>query len=236
MVLYSKGMPKRTTQLITTNIYHIYNRAIDKRTVFRNEIEYKHAIKTFSYYLYSSPSPKLSSFLKLSEDLRTNILNKFRGEDKKLIIPLAFCLMPNHFHFLIIQSEDGGISKFAANFQNSYAKYFNTKYHRVGPIFLPRFKAVRMEDENQLLHVSRYIHLNPYSSGVVKTLRELSQYRWSSLGEYLSPTTSPENICDKTIILNHFKRIARFRDFVFNQAGYQRSLKSIRNSLLETKQ
>ncbi len=229
-------MPKRTTPLVTTNIYHIYNRSIDQRIVFKNKGDYERALKTFNYYSHSLPNPKLSIFLRLPVEYQNKILEKFIDEDEKLITPISFCLMPDHFHFLITQNKDGGISKFAADFQNSYTKYFNEKYHRLGPIFLSRFKAVRIENESQLLHVSRYIHLNPYSSGLVKNLKELSQYQWSSLGEYLSPTSFAENICDKTIILNHFKRAARFRYFTFSQAGYQRSLKSIRNILLEAKQ
>ena len=226
-------MPRRFIPLVTNSIYHVYNRAIDGRVIFKNRLEYEHAIMCFSYYLNASATPKLSTFLKFSANTQLNILDRFKKENKKLVMPIAFCLMPDHFHFLLMQNMDSGISKFAANFQNSYTKYFNTKYERLGPILLPRFKAVKIESENQLLHVSRYIHLNPYSSKLVKTLDELIQYPWSSLAEYLSPDKASNPICDKRVILQHFKKIKRYKDFIFNQAGYQKSLKQIRNALLE---
>lgn len=226
-------MPKRLLPLITNHIYHIYNRTIDGRIIFKNEAEYGHALMSFNYYLYSSPTPKLSTFLKFSTHTQSEVLDKLKKKDKKLITPIAFCIMPDHFHFLVIQNENGGISKFAANFQNSYTKYFNTKYKRLGPLLLTRFKAVKIESENQLLHLSRYIHLNPYSSKLVKNTDELVQYPWSSLPEYLYPDKFPNPVCDKTIILQHFKKTGRYKDFILNQAGYQRSLKQIRNAIME---
>lgn len=225
-------MPRRLNPLVTENLYHVYNRAIDGRVVFKNEEEYNHALRCFCYYSHVSPTPKFSTFLKFSLDTQSKVLNKLEENNKKLITPIAFCFMPDHFHFLLIQNVDNGISKFAANFQNSYTKYFNKKYERLGPILLPRFKAVKIESENQLLHISRYIHLNPYSSNLVKNLNELEWYPWSSLPEYLSPNRFT-SICNERIILQHFKKPGRYKDFVFNQAGYQKSLKQIRNALLE---
>jgi putative transposase len=70
---------------------------------------------------------------------------------------IAYCLMPNHFHLVLRQNEDGGISQYLADFQNSYTKYFDLKHRRSGAIFNRQFKAVLIESENQLLHLTRYI-------------------------------------------------------------------------------
>lgn len=97
--------------------------------------------------------------------------------------------MPNHFHLLLKQTKENGISKLVANFQNSYTRYFNLKNERVGPLFQGVFKALRVKTDEQLIHVSRYIHLNPYSSSVIKSFEELKRYPWSSVEEYLHPQT-----------------------------------------------
>ena len=137
-------MPRRNP-IINSNIYHVYNRSIDGRIIFNNEIEFNHAKRCVDYYLNTKPVPKFSIFLELTPAVQLEILNKLKRDNRKLADLLAFCLMPDHFHFLLFQKESNGISKFTANFQNSYTRYFNTKYNRLGPILIPRFKAVRIE-------------------------------------------------------------------------------------------
>lgn len=149
----------------------------------------------------------------------------------KLVDIICFCLMPNHFHLLLNQLKDNGISKFMANLQNSFTRYFNTKHERIGHLLQGQFKAVLIEDDNQLLHVSRYIHLNPYSSYVVKDLESLEQYLWSSFPEYLGKVAA--EICNKEIILSQFKDKKDYKKFVFDQADYQRRLEEIKHLVIE---
>lgn len=118
-----------------------------------------------------------------------------------------------------------------SNFQNSYARYFNTKSKRISPLWQGQFKAVRIEDDNQLLHISRYIHLNPYTSFVVKNLKALLQYQWSSLSEYLNPATG--GICSKEIILSQFGNLDDYQKFILDQADYQRRLEGIKHLILD---
>jgi len=139
--------------------------------------------------------------------------------------------MPNHFHFLLRQETDGGISKFLSQFLNSYTRYFNTKNERVGPLFLEDFKNVLVESEEQFLHLSRYIHLNPFSSSVVSSLENLYTYEWSSLSEYIGG--SEDYICDKEMIMNYFKTKESYKKFVSDRADYQRELKQIENLLID---
>lgn len=117
---------------------------------------------------------------------------------------------------------DGGISKFMSNFANSYTRYFNTKSKRKGPVFEGKFKAKRIETDEQLLHLSRYIHLNPHSSFVVKNLKELESDPYSSFPEYIQETDT--SFCNKEIILGHFWDTVSYKEFVFDQADYQREL------------
>ncbi len=146
--------------------YHVFNRGVDKKEIFQDKREFARAIETLKYYQFSSQKIKLSRFLSLPEKDQSKYLAEIENQDK-LIEIIAFCLMPNHFHFLLKQVQEGGISKFIANFTNSYTKYFNTKHDRTGHLFQGLFKAVFVESDEQLLHLTRYIHLNPSTSSIV---------------------------------------------------------------------
>lgn len=122
--------------------------------------------------------------------------------------------MPNHFHLLLKQKIKNGIPKFLSNSSNSYTRYFNTKRKRVGPLFQGIFKAVRIETDDQLIHVSRYTHLNPVASLVIKD-EELGNYPWSFFPEYLRPKS--EMVCEQKVILDFFSSRLAYRKFVYNQ-------------------
>jgi putative transposase len=139
--------------------------------------------------------------------------------------------MPNHFHFLVRQNIDSGISKFMSNFENSYTKYFNIKNSRIGPLLQGPFKAVKIDSEEQLLHVSRYIHLNPFSSALVKNIDDLINYEWSSFSEYFG--LNKYKLCQRGNIFSTFKNIETYRLFVFDQADYQKCLEEIKHLILE---
>ena len=143
---------------------------------------------------------------------------------------LCYCLMPNHFHFLLRQLKERGITRFMTRFTDSYAKYFNTKHKRNGPLFQGRFKAVRIEDDNQLLHVSRYIHLNPVVSYVV-SVDQLDAYPWSSMGEYLG--LHKNQLSNKDLILGQFKDAKAYRSFVHDQIDYAKTLQAIEHLTID---
>ena len=221
-------MPGRKIPLITGQIYHVFNHGIYRTTTFTNKRDYQRAKLTINFYK-TPPPVKLSLFLTLSNQKQQEILAGWQGTP--LVKILSYVLMPNHFHFLLEQTTDNGISKFMSDFQNSYTRYFNTRQERKGPLFLGQFKAVRIETEEQLYYVSRYIHLNPYSSYLAKTPKNLEQYPWSSLPEYLG--TANDDICDKSMVLAGFRGKKDYHNFVFNNADYQRSLEEIKHLITE---
>jgi len=139
--------------------------------------------------------------------------------------------MPNHFHFLIKQIKNNGIVKSIGKFSNSYSHYFNTIHEKKGPLFEARFKAVKINSNEQLLHLSRYIHLNPYTASIIKNVNKIHQYPYSSLKEYLSPNTF--NLTSTDLILNQFKSTQDYLNFNLNQADYQKQLHSIKKLTLE---
>jgi len=213
-------MPSRIFPFVNGQFYHIYNRGTEKRTIFEKQWDYSRLIKTIKYYQLLGLKPKLSRFLMGSI---------FKPDtDKKIVDIICYCLMPNHFHFLIKQLKDGGITEFISKLSNSYTKYYNVKYNRVGPLLQGEFKAVLIESDAQLIHVSRYIHLNPIASFLVK---DLNEYRWSSYKEYVENDTN--GICNKEAVLSFFKSPKDYEKFVLDQVDYAQRLEIIKHQLLD---
>lgn len=223
-------MPGRTLPLATNHYYHIYNRSIELKPIFTNKKEYQRFYDLLNYYRFSAPPVSFSTLNRLNQEKRNKLLTAFKKKAKVLIEIICFCLMPNHFHFLLKQKKDEGISQFLGNLQNSYARYFNLKYKRIGSLFQGRFKAVLIETEGQLLHLSRYIHLNPYSSAIIKTLDQLPFYQWSSLPQYLG---NQQGICQTKIIMSSFLNAQKYKKFLFDRANYQKKLEQMKHLLLE---
>ena len=211
-------------------IYHVFNRGVEKRPTFIDKRECERGIKTLDFYRFANLPLKLSKFLVLPESERAKLIQKVHDEHQKLVEIISYCLMSNHFHFLLKQKQDNGISTFAANFTNSYTKYFNTKHERVGSLFQGPFKAVRIESDEQLMHVSRYIHLNPVSSFLIEP-EELENYQWSSYQEYLESSSSSIN--DKELVLDLFPSKEKYRQFVLDQVDYARELEEIKHLVVE---
>lgn len=188
-------------------------------------------IDLLNYYRFKNTPLSFSKFKDLLPKHQEKIIANLEKEKANLLIEIvAFCLMPNHFHLLLKQVEKNGIITSLGNLQNSYAKYFNLKYHRIGPVFQSRFKSVLIKNDPQLLHISRYIHLNPYSSKIIKKKQKLISYPWSSLPQYLGIATG---FCNPQIILDQFKNPYEYQKFVFARADYQKRLDEIKHLYLE---
>lgn len=213
-------MPSRIVPFINDQYYHIYNRGSEKRPIFESRRDYQRFLKTIKYYQIDGPKPKFSHCPSLTV--------KELDNSKKIVEVIAFCLMPNHFHLLIKQKKDRGITEFISKLSNSYTKYYNTKYERVGPLFQGEFKSVIIESDEQLIHVSRYIHINPITAYLVK---KMEQYEWSSYKEYISKTAT--GICAKEEILGQFKNPQDYQQFVLDQVDYAQELGFIKHQLIE---
>lgn len=226
-------MPQRLIPLINEEIYHVVNRGVNSIPIFKNRRDYQRFIQTFLYYQHDNPPIKYSALFQLSRNTREDILTSLNKNHDSLVEIIAYCLMPNHYHFLLKQIKDGGIVDFIRLTTNSYSKYFNTKNKRAGPLFQGRFKTIHIETDEQLIHVSRYIHLNPYSSFIIKKLEELAKYPYSSLSEFSDNSNNHSQICKKDIVLKHFKSSRQYLKFVVDNADYQRNLERIKHLVLE---
>jgi len=218
--------------LANDQVYHVFNKSIDGRKIFKFKRELTRATINLWYYRFYKPPIPLSKYLLLSFNRQVEYHNVLL-DSQQIVTVLAYCLMPNHFHILVRQKNDQGISKYLANIQNSYTKYYNQVNQRKGPLFLNRFRAVRIESDEQLLHVSRYIHLNPVTSYLLKEPRELDEYSWSSWDKYMSGNQRIYQICETDEILGMVGGREKYEQFVFDQAEYQRKLKEISSIILE---
>lgn len=212
-------------------IYHVFNRSIAHQPIFLEEKDHQRFLETVNFYRFASTPLRFSFCNRLAKQERVIFMERLQKEGKKQVKIFSFCLMSNHFHFLMKELIEGGIRKFVSNLQNSYAKYFNTKRKRAGALFQEMFKAIRIENDEQFIHVARYIHLNPYSSVIVKNLDQLKSYPWSSLGDYLGENHF--DFLEKDFLISFFKTKETFKNFTFNQADYQKHLEEIKHLALE---
>lgn len=179
-------MPAKNSvkQYVEDGAYHIYNRGVAKGNIFLDGRDYK----TLLFYLrvYLTDPEILKAELQGSDPSgidRRNFAEK--------IALLAYCLMPNHLHFLARQKEVNAITEFMRCVMTNYVMYFNKRYDRVGPLFQGKFKAVLVDKDSYLLHLSRYIHLNPIIQGSDPSnsnkglVKEAKDYGFSSYAEYL---------------------------------------------------
>ncbi|HCQ31145.1 TPA: hypothetical protein DIU27_02025 [Candidatus Collierbacteria bacterium] len=166
--------------------YHIYNRGVDKRTIFEDYKDYKTFLSYLQLYL-DPPLQNQSEFdlRGLSPQVKVSpskVLKNYWGD----IRLLAYCLMPNHFHLMIQQKSEKGIDNFMRSLSTKYVRYFNTRYKRIGPLFQGIYKAVKISDEYQFVYLSKYIHRNPLGLLTCEdNPRRLSEYKFSSYGNYL---------------------------------------------------
>jgi putative transposase len=198
-------------KFITGEIYHVYNRGTDKRDVFLDDSDYFRGIHDIFEFNDQRPALDLSRRVNKGK-LHEVGLHAIKKPRKLWVEVLCFCLMPNHYHFLLRQLEDGGITEFMRKFGTGYTNYFNAKYERSGVLFQGKFKAVHVAKEAHFMYLSHYIHLNPmdlYESGWSENglknftgAREfLEKYRWSSYLDYIDKKNFPSLTQNREFIL-----------------------------------
>lgn len=222
-------MPARNIPLVSDQVYHIFNKIQNGEPLFTLKSYCRPMINALWYYQYAAPSMKLSCFRHQSAGERPKIIESLHN-GKRLVDILAYCLMPNHFHLLVQQKESNGVSLYMSKVQNSITRFINIKKKQKGHIFIGQFKAVRVEKETLLLHVSRYIHLNPYTGYVTRSIEETKKFSWSSYHEYVA---NSGGICQQQLILSHFKTKQKYEKFIESQKDYQRTLADIKHSIFE---
>lgn len=229
--MYHDFMGRRTTLLVTGEIYHLFNRSIARQPILTRSRDLQRFLEVIDFYRFSRPPQRYSHYNRLPMEQKGQLLDALYKSGEHLIDILAFAVMPNHFHLLAKQLRENGIKLFMSQIQNSYAKYYNQKYGRSGALFQEMFKAVRIETDEQLLHTVRYIHLNPITSYVIKDPGELEKYPWTSFIDYLGKRQLA--LLSTDMVISHFPNPNILKEFTLNQVDYQRTLGSIKHLLME---
>ncbi len=219
-------MAVRLYPLLDGKIYHIFTRSIAGFEIFRNKSDYDRIRNLLKYYMIKNPPFRFSLFMELKD--REDVYKKQLSEKEKLVEIIAYCIMPTHIHLILRQLKEKGISVFMGNVLNSYTRYFNIKTERRGPLWESRFRNVEVSSEEQLLHLTRYIHLNPVTAYLSD---EPHEWRFSSYKEFLEESEDEEKICTYSEFLNIVP--SEYREFVSSRKDYQKELARIKDLCLE---
>ncbi len=210
-------------QFAAGEFFHVFNKSIANFGIFKTEKNKKRFLQTLDYYNSQQVKTSLSVFLRNNYDYLPHLLT---SKPSALIKFIAYCIMPDHYHLLIKILAPSSLSKYINDVENSYTRFFNLSLKRKGPLWQSRFKAVRIASNEQLLHVSRYIHLNPTVSNLVDKPED---WQYSSYFYYLNEEKILKKFLPEISISNQTK----YKKFVENQKDYQIKLKLIKKLTLE---
>lgn len=219
----------RKNPLETGKIYHILNKSIADFIIFNSKSDFRRMLETIKYYQVKNQSIKLSRSLELkSKNKEDQISRPYDSSEKKenLVKIIAYCIMPTHLHLVLEQLQDDGVSIFMSKVQNSYARYFNISRNRKGPLWQGRFENILVESDNQLYHLTRYIHLNPVTAYLVEKPEE---WGFSSYEEYLG--VRKDKICEYDDLFE--VNLSSYKEFIESRISDQREFQKIKKIALE---
>ena len=217
----------RKDDLENGEIYHIFNKSISHYKIFNNHREISKIIETVRYYQVESPPYRLSRIHSFPQKIQNDLFESvIENKKNRLVEIVCYCIMPTHMHFVLKQLKDNGISIFMNNISNSYSRYFNILHDRKGPLWVNRFKNILIQSDEQLLHLSRYIHINPTTAYLVNKPED---WEYSSYNEYINDNF--EKICDYDGLISLSP--IKYKEFVEDRIDYQQQLLKIKDMLIE---
>ncbi len=199
-------MPSRNRMKMFASgmLYHVYNRGVEKRKIFLDEDDYAVYLHLIKRYLDKDAE----------KDIKGREYPNYHGS----VEVVAFCLMPNHYHFLVYVNDSEVVSKIWQSINSSYVMYFNKKYNRVGPLFQDRFKASLVLEDAYYEHISRYIHLNP---------AKWREWEFSSLPYYLGQRHASWINPGRALTMTP----AKYLEFVEDYESYKAVLEEVKSRL-----
>ncbi|MEK7509241.1 MAG: transposase [Patescibacteria group bacterium] len=214
----------RRTTFAEGEYYHLYNRGVDKRTVFSTRGDFER-FKAYLYLLNDEESTRASNFFEGTRG--KDPYENARGNP--LVAIGAYCLMPNHFHLLVTPLLEHGVPRFMQKLLTAYTMYFNERTLRSGSLFEGTYKSRHAESDTYLKYLYAYIHLNPArffitdwqkaTEGDLHSLEhKIATYPYSSAHEYFtskyvitSPSHFPRHFVRAKDIRSHLNFWLRFR-------------------------
>lgn len=225
-------------ELVNGCFYHVYNRGVDKRDIFLDKNDYYRFI---TYLLQFNTTEHIPNIRRIVKDIVQGATLNNISNVKQLVEVISFCLIPNHFHMILRQLGDNGISKFMQKIETAHAMYFNKRYERIGRLFEGHFKSKLIETDEYLVHLSRYIHLNCLDlidpgwkeDGIKDWERAnkfLESYKWSSYQDYMGKSNLPY-IINMAPLKEYFKGPEGYKKYV--QSWMVRDLDILEELLIE---
>lgn len=201
-------MPSRNITRFDDNdsYYHVYARGASKESIYRDDTDKAYFSYLLSRHLGKEPVVNKQGYA----------YPYYRGK----VEVVAYCFMGNHFHLLVYQYERGALQRLMKSVMTAYSMYFNRKYKRTGSLFENRYKASQITSDTYLMHISRYIHLNP---------RSWRRYEWSSY-QHIFDTTGPEWL-EPTRVAELFASRQSYHDFMTSYEDMKESLDIIKHEL-----
>ena len=219
----------RKDKLVVGEIYHVFSKSIAGFKIFNNRFDFTRMLSAIRYYQREGLVEKFSRFIEHKKsNKKKNYFYDFLQNKEKIVEVVAYCFMPTHIHLVLKQLKKNGISIFMKTILNSYSRYFNTKLKRKGPLWEGRFKNVLVDRDEQLIHLTRYIHLNPTTAHLVDKPQE---WESSSYREYLGSESEEDIVCRYEDLLSI--QPGSYKEFVDDRIDYQRSLATIKNLMLD---
>ncbi len=207
-------------------VLHVFNKSIANYNIFNTDADHQRYLWMMQYFSLPNQMESFSNFLRDNSHKMSEKIAALVTDNPPEVKIIAYCLMPTHFHLVTQQKNQRAISDFMLKLQNGYTQYFNDKHNRKGPLWEGRFKHVECESDEQLIHLTRYVHLNPVTAYLVE---KPDEWRASSYQEYLG--NSETKIC-------HFRSVLQidlrtYEKFVLDRVHDQRMLATIKKQLLD---
>ena len=193
-------MAKRKVEFFQGGYYHVYNRGANREVIFCSDANYNFLLR------------------RIKENL-----------DKWQVAVIAYCLMPNHYHLALRQDSEHPLSGFIQAVFNSYTKAYNKMWQRSGTLFEGPFEAIRVEDEQYLLQLCRYIHRNPLDACLVKNLRD---WKYSNYPEWVNQRSG--TLVDHSFVRELFPDPKAYIDFVENYEPPEKISRDVRPMLFDS--
>ena len=222
----------RKTEFANGEYYHIYNRGVDKREVFLDKKDYERFILGMSLL-----NDEKDGLMLIWRDLHKNgiaelpkvqpLASQRLNLRKPIVSIIAYCLNPNHYHFIVKQEQNNGIVKFMQKVGTSYTMYFNKKTKRSGALFQGRFKSIHIDSNEYLLLLSAYVNVNHEIHGFSE-----KDWPYSSFLDYTGKREG--KLCNKEIILGQFdNNFDEYEKYIKNNADYFKDKKEVEEYILE---
>ncbi len=206
----------RKTELAQGEYYHVFNRGTDRRDIFQDTEDFQRFFQSMEEFNSVEPIGSIyeSSFNKISKVPQLgHPMSKLRDcsrNKEKLVEFVAYCVNPNHFHFILEQITERGIEKFMQRFGNGYTKYFNGKYKRSGVLFQGKYKSIHVATNEYLLRLSAYVNLNDRVHNIPQLGHRMSKSSWD---EYVIGENAVNHFCKKDIVLEQFNSPHVYKEF-----------------------